>query len=435
MHTRRRQLPSAFALFLAAALIFASCGGSAPAPSGEGAAPGTSPASDQAVVGILIDSTGDLGSIGEPVIQGAKLGFDAINQAGGVWGKPIIYKYYDTASDEAKAREMADQAINVDKVMGIVGALGSGLSKAVLAVAKTANVPMCSPSSSSPAFTTIDDNGLFVRTAASDALQGQVAAELAYSEGYRRAAVIALNNDYGAGFADVFVEAFKKLGGEIATQPILYDTKGSDFSGEVQKLAGAKPDVVLLVGYPDTGSIILKQAYEAGLLQSAHWILSEGMDDSGLPDKVGKDAQGKYILAGVQGTSPLPTGPGFDEFQQLFEQSQYEGRNATGPYVANGFDCAVLMSLALQWVGPEKARDGQAVAKAMIDLSRPTGSKVSNVKQALEMVSKGEKIDYDGASGTVDMSDVGDVLSQYKVWEITADGKLVQVKIIQPTGQ
>ncbi|MDI3270698.1 MAG: ABC transporter substrate-binding protein, partial [Bacillota bacterium] len=288
---------------------------------------------------------------------------------------------------------------------------------------------------SSPVFTTIDDNGLFVRTAASDALQGQVAAQLAYDEGYRRGAVVALNNDYGAGFADVFVEAFKHLGGEMAAQPILYDTKGSDFSGEIQKLAAAKPDVVLLVGYPDTGSIILKQAYEAGLLQSAHWILSEGMDDAGLPDKVGKDASGKYIPAGVQGTSPLPTGPGFDEFKAYFESSQYEGRNATGPYVANGFDCAVLMSLALEKVGAANAHDGQALAQAMIDFSRPPGTKVTNVKQALEGVAKGEKIDYDGASGTVDMSDVGDVLSQYKVWEITADGKLVQVKVIQPTGQ
>ncbi|MBX6350511.1 MAG: ABC transporter substrate-binding protein [Clostridia bacterium] len=431
----KRRIGAWSALLFAVMLVAAACGGGGGAATGgasESEASGQAPA-PAAVVGILLPATGDLGSLGQPMIKGAQLGYQVINDAGGVWGQPLEVKTADDGTDENKAHDAMQQLINLDKVSAIVGSAGSGISQAVLNVAKPANVAMCSPASTSPAFTTMDDGGLFVRTAASDALQGAVAAQVAYEEGYRKAAVIALNNPYGSGFAGVFKDTFTKLGGQMALDPVLYDPKGSDFTGEVQRIAQAKPDVVELIGYPDTGSIILQEAYQAGLISSAHWILSEGMKDETLSDKVGKDPSGKPILAGVEGTAPSSSqGPAYSVFQKQLA-AVYSGENPEGPFVSNSYDCAVLIGLALEKVGPEHAHDGKAIAQAIIDVASPPGQKVSDPAVALHLVQQGEEIDFDGASGSLDMDQVGDIVSAtYEVWTIDDNGKIQHVKDITP---
>ena len=61
---------------------------------------------------------------------------------------------------------------------------------------------MVSPSATSPALTTIEDNGYFFRTAPSDARQGEVLADIVKEKGIDEVAVTYTNNDYGKGLAD-----------------------------------------------------------------------------------------------------------------------------------------------------------------------------------------------------------------------------------------
>ncbi|MBX5475810.1 MAG: ABC transporter substrate-binding protein [Clostridia bacterium] len=410
---------------VAASLILSACGSGSGTSGGGGgqAAP---------VVGILLSQSGDLADLGKPMVKGGELGFKLINDAGGIWdGQKLTVKVHDDGTTEEQGRAEADKLVNVEKASAFVGATGSGVSKAVLnSVAKPANVAMCSPSSTSPEFSSMDDGGLFTRSAPSDALQGQVMAQVAYDKGYRKAAVIGLNNAYGAGIANVFKEAFTKLGGSMALDPVLYDPKGSTFTSEVQTIANAKPDVVVLAGYPDTGAIILKEAYEAGLFTNTHWILSEGMRDNDLASKVGPDANGKFIIAGVIGTSPLATGPSFDAFKAAYEKEYGQDESGT-PYTANTYDCAVLIALALQKVGPDKAHDGKAIAQAIIDVASPPGDQVTDIKQALDLLKQGKDIDFQGASGTLDMDQNGDIAAaQYEVWTVGDDGKVSQVSVV-----
>ncbi|MBE3589908.1 MAG: ABC transporter substrate-binding protein [Firmicutes bacterium] len=422
----RQRLVGIISGIVAASLVLSACGGSS-GTSGGGGGQAAAP-----VVGILLSQSGDLADLGKPMVKGGQLGFQLVNDAGGIWdGQKLEVKVHDDGTTEEQGRAEADKLVNVEKASAIVGATGSGVSKAVLnSVAKPANVAMCSPSSTSPEFSTMDDGGLFTRSAPSDALQGQVMAQVAYDSGYRKAAVIGLNNAYGAGIANVFKDAFTKLGGAMALDPVLYDPKGTTFTSEVQKVAQAQPDVVVLAGYPDTGAIILKEAYEAGLFTSTHWILSEGLRDNSLADKVGKDANGKYIIAGVIGTSPLATGPAFDAFKAAYEKAYGADESGT-PYTANTFDCAVLIALALQKVGPDKAHDGKAIAQAIIDVASPPGEQVTDVKQALDLLKQGKDIDFQGASGTLDMDQNGDIAAaQYEVWSVGDDGKISQVKVV-----
>ena len=63
---------------------------------------------------------------------------------------------------------------------------------------------MISPSATSPGLSTAEDDGLFFRTAPSDARQGQVMSDILKDRGISSVAVSYTNNDYGKGLADSF---------------------------------------------------------------------------------------------------------------------------------------------------------------------------------------------------------------------------------------
>jgi len=438
----RFKLSSSVALLAVLAMVLlAACGGPStsqgspepagdsdtqpvPEPGGEGDG---APAGDPIRLGIVLPTSGDLGFLGGPMTNAALLAIDVINEAGGLLGgRPVEGIPADTRTEETAAREAADKVINVDGVPALVGAAGSGNSFAVLAVAEQAQVVMISPSSTSPDFTTQDPGNWFFRTAPSDSLQGAVMAKYASQEGYTKAATLALNNAYGEGFKNVFVETFTSLGGEIVAD-VLYDPQGTTFASEVERIVNSGAEVVILVGYPETGSAILQEAYARGSFDNQVWLLSEGLRTPELPDLVGKDADGNYVLAGVRGTSPISTGPAYDDFAQRFE-AKY-GSRPEGPFDAHTYDAMILIALAIEKAG---RAEGPAIRDALIEVASPPGKQVSTFAEAVQAIRNGEDIDYEGASGNVNFDEVGDVLAAYAVWEVTADGKIVDIAEVEP---
>ncbi len=89
-----------------------------------------------------------------------------------------------------------------DGVAAIVGGDCSGVTGAVLQnVARPNGIVMVSPSATSPALSTAEDDGLFFRTAPSDARQGVVMTDILEERGITSVALTYTNNDYGKGLA------------------------------------------------------------------------------------------------------------------------------------------------------------------------------------------------------------------------------------------
>lgn len=55
----------------------------------------------------------------------------------------------------------------------------------------------------------------------------------------------------------------------------------------------------------------------------------------------------------------------------------------------------------------------------------------SDICDGLEMAAEGEDINYEGAAGSQDFDDNGDVTSQYQLWEFSGD-ELAEVEILSP---
>jgi neutral amino acid transport system substrate-binding protein len=404
-------------------------GGTTPTAS---TAPGTS--NNQGLkIGSLLSSTGDLASIAQPLPVAVKMAIDTVNSCGGINGAPVTLVSEDDQSDPSAGAAAMTKLTEVDKVAGVVGAFGSGISTAASSVAAKNKVMIISPGSTSPVFTDRakkgEYQGYWARTAPPDTYQAQAMAQLARKKGFTKVATIAINNDYGVGFEQEFVAAFKKLGGTITNEakPTRYDAKGTTFSSEVKAAFEGKPQAIAALVYPDTGSILLKDAYEQGLSKGVTIMLPDGAYSPKFPDQVGKSSDGKFIIDGAIGTVPGAHGKALDDFNKKWTAT---GKPLTA-YLQHSWDAAALIMLAAQ---SAKTNTGEGIASKLREVAGGPGEEVSDLCQALTLIKAGKKINYQGASGNVDIDAQGDVVGTYDIWQVQPDGTLKTIDQVNIAG-
>jgi len=396
------------------------------------AATTTSGAVDELRLGVILPATGDLASIGQPMVKSIDMLVETVNNCGGVLGKPINLFKEDDRTQPTAGAEAATKLIRVDRVGAIIGAFASSVSSAALAIAVPNNVVMISPGSTSPVFTERaqkgEFNGYWYRTAPPDTYQAAALANLAYKKGVRRVATLVINNDYGIGFERAFVSTFEKLGGEIVNKanPTRYDPQATTFDSEARGAFGSKPDAVVAVLYPESGGAVLKTAFEQGLTEGVQILLTDGVQTEEFPKLVGTTPEGKLILAGALGTVPGADGKSLEAFTKKFKEKKNEG---LGAFVAHSYDAAALVAIAAE---SAKSGTGEAIKGKIREIANPPGVEITDVCEALKLVKAGTDIDYQGASGNVDLDEFGDVRGSYDVWEVKEDGKLVVVDRVQP---
>ncbi len=375
-------------------------------------------------IGTLLSATGDVASIAAPLPEAVKLVVKKANDCGGVNGQPVTVISEDDQSKPDQGVAGMTKLTELNKVAGVVGSFSSGVSTAAASVAVKNKVMLISPGSTSPVFTEKAKTGLYKgfwsRTAPSDVHQAPALAKLAFDKGIKTVATIAINNDYGVGFEKEFVAAFKKLGGTVTNEanPVHYDPKAASFTSEVKAVFAGKPQAVAAIVYPDeTGPLIIKEAYSQGFSKGVQLLFPDAGYSNDFPTKVGKSADSKFILAGAIGTVPGANGTAFKDFETAWKGT---GKPLT-PYLAQSWDAGALIMLAAQ---AAKTNTGEGINSKMREVASGDGEKVSDICKALAMVKEGKKINYEGASGNVDIDENGDVIGSYDIWQVQPDGTL-----------
>ncbi len=229
-----------------------------------------------------------------------------------------------------------------------------------------------------------------------------------------------------------FIPAFESLGGQVTnkTSPTRYPPDSSVFDSVVRTAFQGNPDAVLLIAYPETGSLILKAAYQQGLLGGKTKVLAtDGMKEAKIADLIGKTTAGQYIAAGILGTAPHAGGPALSDFQRLYSQHYQRSPKI---YDANTWDAMAVLVLAAE---AAKSTAGAAIKNAIQDVANPPGEPVTNVCEALAKVRAGQAIDYQGASSRIDFNALGDVTGGYDIWTIAPDGRLKIIGTIAATSR
>lgn len=386
-------------------------------------------------LGTLLPITGDLAQYGTPMQETADLLVKTVNACDGVLGQPVTLVSADTQTDPAQGTQAMTKLVEADQVVGVVGAASSASSSAAIPIAVRGQVVQISPASTSPVFTERAEKGEFkgfwARTAPPDTFQSQALAQLATQKGFKSVAILAINNDYGNGLVAAFIPAFKALGGAVVNEarPTFYDPNTSTFDTEVNQVFKGQPDAVLLVSYPETGSLILKSAQELGFLDGkTALITTDGMKEANIADLVGQNSQGEYIVSGMLGTAPSAGGPALEAFQQQYQDAFKREPSVFDP---NTWDATALLVLAA-----EAAKDttGTGIRDQLQVVANAPGEEVTDVCQGLALLREGKTINYQGASGTVDLNPQGDVTGSYDVWTINEQGKLTVSDTIEITG-
>jgi branched-chain amino acid transport system substrate-binding protein len=183
-----------------------------------GALAAGSSSAEEIKLGIIFGFTGPIESLTPSMAAAAEAAMKEVSDSGKLMGGATVtsVRADSTCTDAAVATAAAEKMITADKVAGIVGADCSGVTTAVLQnVAMPNGMVMISPSATSPALTDLEDNGLFFRTAPSDAREGQIMTDILMEKGLKSVALTYTNNDYGKGLADAFTTAYEAAGGKI----------------------------------------------------------------------------------------------------------------------------------------------------------------------------------------------------------------------------
>jgi ABC-type branched-subunit amino acid transport system substrate-binding protein len=342
--------------------------------------------------GILMPLSGGLGNLGQPIRDGATLPFTLLE---GNTEFTIDSQVEDTQTDPNAGQTAASALVDA----GYPAVTGAASSEVTIQVAENVFIPNsvvgCSPASTSPAITDLDDNNLIWRTPPTDALQGQVLAQVASEDiGASTAATLYVNNSYGQLLSESFASAY---GGTVQNQ-VSFPKGASSYSSQLSQALSDDPGVVIVIGYPESGVQLFRDFYSEYAGETP-FLVTDGLRDSALPSDVGN------AMSNVQGTAPLAAGPG-NEFFATEYQNAYDAE--PGVFTSQAFDATAVCLLANAAAGENS---GPAIAEQMGAVANPGGEEVtpSTLADGLAMAAEGTEIQYQGASSAVDFDDNGDL--------------------------
>ncbi|MFC7019095.1 MULTISPECIES: ABC transporter substrate-binding protein [Haloarcula] len=205
---------------------------------------------------------------------------------------------------------------------------------------------------------------------------------------------------------------FLKRTGTVGTVGLLGGLAGCSTGGNGG--GGDTPDVLMVVGYPQSGVQLFKDYYADYSDDDASILVTDGLQSGDLPGDVGND------MSNVRGTAPTSSGPGKDTFESLF-LGEFDYDQA-GVFTSQAYDASAVQILANLMAG---ANDGASIRDHMRVVANPGGTTYTpeQLPEAAEAAAAGENIQYEGASSAVDFDEAGDITTaRYQVFGFTESG-------------
>jgi branched-chain amino acid transport system substrate-binding protein len=381
----RRSWGPALTLALVCSLV--ACGG------GEGGGAG---GEGEIVIGEYGSLTGTTATFGISTRNGIDMAIDSINRAGGVLGRQVRVIVEDDQGRPEEAQTVVTKLITSDRVIAVLGEVASSRTLAAAPVAQTNQIPMISPSSTNPEVTQVGD--YIFRVCFIDPFQGLVMAKFAANTlRITRVAVLQdVRNDYSVGLAEVFIEEFGKLGGQIVGNES-YSEGDTDFSAQLTALRATNPQAIFVPGYYTEVGLIARQAKSLGL--NVPLLGGDGWDSPSLIEIGGEALNGSYFSNHYSVEDPSP---GIQKFVTEYRERYGETPDALAGL---GYDAAMLLFDAIQRAG---STDGPAIRDALAQTQN-----------------------FAGITGTITLDENRNAVKPAVVLEIR-DGALAFVETINP---
>lgn len=348
--------------------------------------------------------SGGLGSVGTPIADAVELPGKQLDASG--IEADVEWRIEDSGTTARGGIDAMRTLVDAG-YPAVAGPLGSDVTlQAVQQASIPGEVVNCSPASTTPTLSILNDRGFSFRTAPDDSLQAVVAAELAADEhDASSVATLHIAGDYGRQLSGAFATSFN---GEVQRQVPFSD----EYEEPLATALSDDPDLLFVVGYPADGVEIFGHYYD-GYAGDETVFTTDGMMDSSLPQQVGEP------MTNVYGTAPSSNGPGYDAFAEHYASEYGEDPSI---FTANGYDAAAVFLLANAAAGEN---DGGKIRGRMRRVASEGGTEVTpdSLTEGVRRAAAGDPVEYRGASSEVTFDDNGDVSGiDYEYFRYEADG-------------
>jgi ABC-type branched-subunit amino acid transport system substrate-binding protein len=400
----------------AAALLLAACASSSSGSGGGGGSSGP------VTYGVLSCFTGRLASLGQAMIQGAKVAQSEVNAAGGVLGKKIGLVTGDTGCDVADGVTATNQMLT-RHVSGVIGPETQEINGVEPILDANKIVDEFQGGDTARDHQT---DPFFFRDSPSDSQLGVAMALYAHLHHYTKAVMLFYSDPAAQTFLKPVSTTFTKLGGTILKTVIVTPDQTSYLS-QVRSVIATHPQVIFTQEDPPTAAVLFREFKQLGG-QNIPWIGTDVTSGSDYLKAIGYATAHAHLIS-VFGTSI--TGAANSAFLGLFDKL-YPSQKAAGP-LANAnyaYDAVISLALADDYA---KTTSGTTVAHDMTKVTNPPGTACYTYASCLSLLKAGKKINYQGASGNLDYNQFNNTFGPYGAFQSTPAGVEKQVYVMTAT--
>lgn len=311
-----------------------------------------SAASAEVVIGVILPLSGVNAQGGEDLRRGMEIALKEVNDRGGVQGEPLRIIYEDSGDSPQRAIDAARKLVSMDGVALVVGEYSSGITIPLGQYLAGEGVPHLNAVSTSGLVRDIGPTSFSM--VGLDNVSTKFAAEDVMSRGWKKVALLAMNNAYGQGIASNFERQLEEMGGEVTTA-IAYTSGQTSYRRELQQAESSAPDAYVFTAYGADGGLMLQEAYELGLQDEKPWYsIQITLHDADTPAE---------FKEGLFGMDVDYTAAGDDSYLKAYEAAY--GHAFASAWSGYSHDTILFAAEALNKAG---STDREAVIAAITEL-------------------------------------------------------------------
>ncbi len=392
----------------AAATLLAACASS-----------GSSNSSGPVTYGVLSCFTGRLASLGQAMLQGARVAQSEINSAGGVLGRKVQLVTGDTSCDVADGVTATNQMLT-KTISGVIGPETQEIN-GVEPILKANHI--VDEFQGGDTARDHQTDPYFFRDSPSDSQLGVAMALYAHQQGYKRAVMLFYSDPAAQTFLKPVSATFTKLGGTIL-KTIIVTPDQTTYLSQVRQAISAHPQVIFTQEDPPTAAVLFRQFKQLGA-QSIPWIGTDVTSGSDYLKAIGYQTAHAHLVS-VFGTSI--SGAASTAFVNGFNKL-YPSQKSVGPLANANYAYDAVISLALA-DAYAKTTNGTTVARDMTKVTNPPGTACFTYSTCLKLLKAGTKINYEGASGSLDYNNFHNTFGPYAAYQATTAGVEKQIAVM-----
>jgi len=365
-------------------------------------------------LGVLTPLTGAGGFDGPRMLKAMQAVAAEVNAAGGLLGRQISLIVEDDQTNPEPAVRAARKLIDVSKVPVIMGTWASAVTSAVAPVCWESKTFLTTVSGAD-SITLLPHQGYLIRTQPNNHLQAAKHAEFMSSLRAKRVFCLSIQAPFAMPTQKRLAEVLPQGGSELVGA-LIYEKDKTTYRSEIDQALRTKPDFLYLNGYAPDVTVLLRDLYRAGYdggrLTQSYALTSKVMES--LPPEV---TDGTYT-----------TQPSADIESPAFARAAKRiGIDDPDSYETQATDWISLVCLT---IAKAKEASGTALRDNVRKISQGSGMKVYTAVDGLKALAEGKEINYEGASGPCDFTDIGDITDCKFRYQQAAGGKFKFLKVV-----